>query len=41
FHYSLLVIFVLTTRHPWSTSVLNRNTLPTIHDTELIRLTTQ
>ncbi|MCH98055.1 hypothetical protein A2U01_0019054, partial [Trifolium medium] len=27
--------FVLTTRHPWSTSVLNRNTLPIMHDTEL------
>ncbi|KAK2362231.1 hypothetical protein QL285_087309 [Trifolium repens] len=29
--------FILTTRPPWSTSVLNRNTLTTIHDTELIR----
>ncbi|MCI35393.1 hypothetical protein A2U01_0056614, partial [Trifolium medium] len=29
---------VLTARPPWSASVLNRNTLPTMHDTELIRL---
>ncbi|KAK2456282.1 hypothetical protein QL285_003661 [Trifolium repens] len=26
---------------PWSTSVLNHNTLPTIHNTELIRLSTR
>jgi hypothetical protein len=31
----------LATRPSWSTSVLNRNTLPTIHDTELIGLSTQ
>ncbi|PNX70855.1 hypothetical protein L195_g057811, partial [Trifolium pratense] len=36
--HQLLKVFVLTTRPPWSTSVLNRNTLPIIHDTELIRL---
>ncbi|MCI37916.1 hypothetical protein A2U01_0059143, partial [Trifolium medium] len=32
---------VLNTRPPWFTSVLNRNTLPTIHDTKLIRLSTR
>ncbi|MCH83002.1 hypothetical protein A2U01_0003816 [Trifolium medium] len=31
----------LTTQPPWSTSVLNRNTLPIIYDTELIGLSTQ
>ncbi|MCI82581.1 hypothetical protein A2U01_0103855, partial [Trifolium medium] len=33
--------FILTTIPPWSTSVLNRNTLPTIHDTELYGLSTR
>ncbi|MCI70528.1 hypothetical protein A2U01_0091791, partial [Trifolium medium] len=35
FHPSLRFYFVLLTRPPWSTLVLNRNTLPTMHDTEL------
>ncbi|PNX58776.1 hypothetical protein L195_g059357, partial [Trifolium pratense] len=32
---------VLTSRPPWSTSVLNRNTMATMYDTELYGLSTE
>ncbi|GAU43936.1 hypothetical protein TSUD_135840 [Trifolium subterraneum] len=41
FRPSLRFNFLFTTRPPWSTSVLNRNTLPITHDTELTGLSTR
>ncbi|MCI20216.1 hypothetical protein A2U01_0041378, partial [Trifolium medium] len=41
FHLILRFYFVLTTRPPWCTSVLNCNTLPIMRDTELYMLSTR
>ncbi|PNX80765.1 hypothetical protein L195_g036776 [Trifolium pratense] len=41
FRPSLRFYSVLTTRRTWSTSVLNHNTLPIMHNTELYGLSTR